>query len=66
MKSITGGHPRDIPDPLIDWKEFKMIIEDATKAVPKVWCPIKKTMQPWIKIQLLTRKYHPENCCIIC
>jgi len=61
----TGQPDVDFTDPLIDYAGFEKDLIQTLSRVPLVWCPIRKSMQPWIKIRELRRTY-AEPCCQLC
>lgn len=47
---ILGGTVNTYPHPEVDWNGFKLALQGALSRTPETWCPIKKTMRPWISV----------------
>lgn len=54
-----------MPDPEEDWNGFMASIRIAMERESLQWHPIKKTMRPWIDLNMLNRRYNIsiDPCC---
>jgi len=55
---LTAGPASEIPHPDLDWRAFTSFVGNLNSTLPKVWCPIKKRVQPRINMGALSRRYH--------
>jgi len=47
---ILGGSVDSYPHPEVDWNGFKVALQSALSHTPQTWCPVKKTIRPWVSI----------------
>ena len=45
----------------VDWRAFVNKIKEYNAREARVFCPIQKTMKPWIDINLLSKFYPAES-----
>jgi hypothetical protein len=62
---LFGSELDAIPDPVSDWKDFIMYIQEQLKREMDQWNPIKKKTGPWISIKTLNRIYNGGKCTIM-
>jgi hypothetical protein len=58
---ILGGNLSEYRDSLGDFSSFRSLIEKKLQSEGKVWDPITKKMQPWIKLSELARNKNYNN-----
>jgi hypothetical protein len=63
---IFGGTAESFPHPEIDWNNFKLALQSALSRTPLTWCPIRKTMRPWISVSAVSRLRPCAGGCSIC
>ena len=61
-----GGDIDNYPHPEVEMPAFKRAIDNECRNAPKVWCPIKKSIQPWIKTNYLHLGPKTVCTCTIC
>lgn len=62
---LFGSELDAIPDPVSDWKDFIMYIQEQLKREMDQWNPVKKKTGPWISIKTLNRTYNGGKCSIM-
>ena len=58
---LLGGNKDSYPHPDVDMDGFKKVIQEKLNQEVKTWCPLKKRMMPWIRLN----KIKPEKCSIM-
>lgn len=58
---ILGGEAQSLPYPEENWDRFIEVVTALNDAQPQTWCPIKKKLQPWIKMNKLRNMYKPQT-----
>jgi len=71
---LTGGPASEVPHPAMDWSAFTGFVKPINDTLPKTWSPMTKSMQTWVLMSQLQRKYGPGGggassggggCCVI-
>mmetsp|Transcript_4758 Transcript_4758/g.4898 ORF Transcript_4758/g.4898 Transcript_4758/m.4898 type:complete len:304 (+) Transcript_4758:111-1022(+) len=62
---FTGGPASEVPHPAIDFKQFLSFITPLNEKLGKVWCPLSKSLQPWIRMSQMKKRYGKKGKCVI-
>ncbi len=57
---LFSGKANTVPHPDGAWDSFIQAVTSANAAIGTVWDPIKRVDHPWIRVEKLTKAYHPE------
>jgi hypothetical protein len=59
---LFGVEVESVPDPVVEWKEFLLFVQDRlTQELPQ-WNPLKKKVKPWISVKKLNKIYGGSGC----
>eukprot|EP00607_Mallomonas_marina_P008862 CAMPEP_0182424318 /NCGR_PEP_ID=MMETSP1167-20130531/10517_1 /TAXON_ID=2988 /ORGANISM="Mallomonas Sp, Strain CCMP3275" /LENGTH=333 /DNA_ID=CAMNT_0024604043 /DNA_START=145 /DNA_END=1142 /DNA_ORIENTATION=+ len=58
---LTGSPASEIPHPAVDWECFSLFVNNILDSAPKTWCPLSKSLQPWIKTIQLTKVFKHDR-----
>lgn len=62
---IFGGSVDSYPHPEIDWNGFKLAVQAALSRTPQTWCPLRKTIRPWVSIAGIQAMKKDHSSCVI-